>query len=80
VPSDWVTIDSELSVCGVFLRAAVQLGSREKGTAAKHRFARSAPQKATSGNLESWMERFWSSESVSTRWGQTAHAASALLV
>jgi hypothetical protein len=47
VPSDWVTIDSELSLCGVFLHAAVQAGSREKGTAAKCGFARSALQKAT---------------------------------
>ena len=45
-PSNWVTIDSELSLCGVFLHAAARLGSREKGMAAKHEFARSAPQKA----------------------------------
>jgi hypothetical protein len=35
-------IISELSLCGVFLHTAVQLGSREKGTAAKCRFARCA--------------------------------------
>ena len=47
VPSDWVTIDSELSLCGVFLYAVAWLGSREKGIAAAHcRFPRSAPQKA----------------------------------
>ena len=28
-------VDSELSLCGVFLHAATQLGSREKGTVAK---------------------------------------------
>jgi hypothetical protein len=33
-------------MCGVFLYAAAQLGSREKGAAAKRGFARSAPQKA----------------------------------
>ena len=30
-PSHWVTIVSELSLCGVFHHMVVQLGSREKG-------------------------------------------------
>jgi hypothetical protein len=44
-PRDWVTIVFELSLCGVFLHTAVQLGSREKGTA-KRGYAWYAPQKA----------------------------------
>ena len=39
-------VDSELNLCGVFLHAGAQLGSREKGMVAKHGFARSVPQKA----------------------------------
>ena len=39
-------IISELSLCGVFLHAAAQLGSREKGMATKYEFVRSTPQKA----------------------------------
>jgi hypothetical protein len=38
-PRDLVTIVSELSLCGVSLLARTQLGSREKGIAAKHGFA-----------------------------------------
>ena len=45
VPRDLVTIISELSVCGIFLHEAVGLGSRENGPAAKHGFARCAPQR-----------------------------------
>jgi hypothetical protein len=45
-PSDWVTIVSELSLCGVFLHMAAWLGSREKGMLAKCGFACCAPQKA----------------------------------
>ena len=37
--NDWFIV-SELSLCCVFLPAAARLGSREKGTAAKHGFAR----------------------------------------
>ena len=40
-----------LSLYGVSLHAMAQLGSREKGTAAKHGFARCAPQKAV-GDLK----------------------------
>ena len=40
------TIDSELSLCAIFLHTVPQLGAREKDTAAKHGFAKSAPQKA----------------------------------
>ena len=36
---------NELSLYGVFLHAATQLGSRDKGTVTKCRFARSATQK-----------------------------------
>jgi hypothetical protein len=36
--------DSEPSVCGVLLHTVTQLGSREKGTAAKYGFAKSAPK------------------------------------
>jgi hypothetical protein len=39
-------VDSEVSLCGIFLHAAAQLGSREKGTVAKHGFARSTQPKA----------------------------------
>ena len=45
-------IDSELSLCGVFLHVVTQLGSREKGMAAKHGFARSACTPKGCGNLE----------------------------
>jgi hypothetical protein len=38
--------NSKPRLFGVFLYAATQQGSREKGTMAKHGFARSAPQKA----------------------------------
>ena len=38
-------VNSELILCGVFLLAAIQLGSREKGTVANCGIA-SAPQKA----------------------------------
>ena len=75
-PSIELPVDSELSFCGVFLRAATQLSSREKSRAAKRGFARSASQKAvgiwkhgagilSSGNLARWVERFWSSRSES---------------
>ena len=46
-------VDSELSLCGVFLHAATQLGSREKGTAAKHGFCKKCNLKGH-GNLEAW--------------------------
>ena len=59
-PSSWITIDSELSLCGVFLHVAARLGSREKSTAAKHGFARSAPQKAVVIlEARSWLARHW---------------------
>ena len=35
VPSDGVTIVSELSLCGIFLHVVFQLGSIEKGTETK---------------------------------------------
>lgn len=40
-----LSIDSKLGLCGV-LHTATQLGSREKGMAAKRAFMRSAPQLA----------------------------------
>ena len=45
-PAIELPVESELRLCGVFLQAAAQPGSREKSTAATHGFARSAPQKA----------------------------------
>ena len=36
---DCVIIDSELSLCGVFLLAATRLGSQEKDMVAKREFA-----------------------------------------
>jgi len=45
-PAVELPVDSKLSLCGVFLHAVTQLGSREKGTAAKRGFARSAAQLA----------------------------------
>lgn len=45
-PETELPVDSELSLCGVFLHVATQLGSREKGTVAKCGLARSTPQKA----------------------------------
>jgi hypothetical protein len=45
VPSDRVTVASELSLCCVFLRAVARLGSREKGMTAKCGIARCAPQR-----------------------------------
>jgi hypothetical protein len=45
-PSDWVTIVSELSLCGVFFHVAAQLGFREKGRVAKGVFAWCAPLKS----------------------------------
>jgi hypothetical protein len=39
-------VDSELSLCDVFLHVETQLGSREKGTVSKRGFVRSAPPKA----------------------------------
>ena len=44
-PRDWVTIVSELSLCGSFLHQAGRLGSREKSTEVKSGFARCAPQR-----------------------------------
>ena len=44
--------DSKLNLCGVFLHAATQLNSREKGTVAKHRFARAHLKKPW--EFESW--------------------------
>ena len=43
VPVTVLPVDSELSLCGAFFHEAVRLGSREKGTAAKHGFTRCAP-------------------------------------
>jgi hypothetical protein len=43
-------VNSELSLCGVFLQAVKQLGSREKATEAKCEFIRCAPQK----DIEIW--------------------------
>lgn len=74
MPSDWVTIVSELSLSGIFLHVALQLGSREEGTVAKCGLARCAPQRpwgiwsmvlAASGNLAIWVDRFCSTESQS---------------
>jgi hypothetical protein len=45
-PAIELLADSELSLCGVFLLRATQLGSKEKGMTAKCGFARSAPKKA----------------------------------
>jgi hypothetical protein len=46
-PSDWITIVSELSLCGVFLHEAAWLGNlRERYNVAKHGFARCVPQKS----------------------------------
>ena len=39
MPSDGVTIVSELSLCGIFLHVVFQLGSREKDAEAKCGFA-----------------------------------------
>jgi hypothetical protein len=71
VPSNWVTMVSELSLCCVFFHAAACLGSREKGKVAKHGFAWGALQRpweiwsmglvwkwSASGNLVSWVETF----------------------
>lgn len=44
-PAIVLPIDSKLSLCGG-LHTATQLGSREKGMAAKHAFMRCAPQLA----------------------------------
>jgi hypothetical protein len=56
VPSNRVTIDSELSLCGVFLNFVVLLSSREKGTVAKHEFAEVHPK------------RLWEFQSVGLAW------------
>lgn len=45
-PAIELSIVSKLSLCGVFLHAAAQLGPREKGMAAKHGFARCVSEKA----------------------------------
>ena len=50
-PMIGLPVDSKLSLCGVFLHWVTQLSFREKGTAAKHGFARSAPPKGCE-NLE----------------------------
>lgn len=85
-PAIELPVDSELSLCGVFLHAATQLGSREKGMVAKHGFARSISQKAvgnwkhgagmvmTSRNLASRVERFQSSSSESLHEMRTGQA------
>ena len=44
VPSNLITIDSELSLCGVFLHVPAQLGSREKCMVAKHGIARNGSE------------------------------------
>jgi hypothetical protein len=46
-----VTTVSELSLFGVFLHTVLQLGSREKGMAAKCVFARCAPQRSRGGGI-----------------------------
>ena len=80
-PRDLVIIVSELSLCDVFHHAVVQLGSREKSTAAKHGFARCVQAvgvlKHGAGvvatrqwELTSWVERFWSSESSQPAGGE----------
>ena len=78
-------VDSELSLCGVFLHATTQLGSREKGMATKYEFVRSTPQKAVGiwkngagiavthqWKLSRQVERFWSlgQRWAVTTWGQ----------
>jgi hypothetical protein len=86
-PCDWVPIDSELGLCGVFLHVVAWLGSREIGTVTKLGFARSVPLKALGilrhgagvamthqwelSKLGGWRD-FWSSESVTTRWEQAS--------
>jgi hypothetical protein len=56
VPSDWATIFSELSLCGVFLHMVVRLGFREKGMVTKCGVARCAPQQAVGVlKYEAWV-------------------------